>query len=69
MVLREGVYFGSVSIGASPRGISIGNELPRSSNIANITTPEGSWGGFPEDICIDGIRSDVVTNRNFIHGH
>jgi hypothetical protein len=68
IVLREGVYFGSLSIGGSARRISIRNQVPRSGNMTNITTPEGGWGGFPEDILIDGIRSDAGGNRNFVNG-
>ena len=68
IILREGVYFGSVSIGGSARRISIRNEVARSGNMTRFTTPEGGWSGFPEDIFVDGIRSDIGNDVNYIHG-
>lgn len=68
IVLREGVFFGNVSIGGSARRISIRNEVPRSGNMTSLSMPEGGWGGFPEDILIDGIRSDVGNDVNYFHG-
>ena len=68
IILREGVVFGSVWIGGSARRISIRNEVPRSGNMTNISMPEGGRNGFPEDILIDGVRSDAGANVNFIHG-
>ena len=68
IVLRDGVYFGNVSIGGSARRISIRNEVPRSGNMTTISMPEGEWNGFPQDILIDGVRSDDGGNRNFVNG-